>query len=338
MKRYTFWNNKGGTGKTSLCFQCIVRYAELHPDEKILTIDLCPQANLSELLLGGLVGNGASRLASLYQNNPRKSIGGYFDNRIISPFTIPSINGSDYICQPHQYHSSVPDNIDLVSGDSLVEHQVQYMSAIANQIMPNGISAYAKVLNWINDLINIISDNYDVVFIDCNPSFSIYTQMAITASENLIIPVMADDSSRRALQNVLSLIYGYRVPQGYTSNSFNTIANQNSIVLPKIHLILKNRLTQYMGAASGYQSVLRSIDQEISQAKSATPQNFTQTSSVGEVRDFQTTGVVAFAEAKSFSTLLQERLTHLINGQNTTLNRQQIQMYVSNIDDIVNRL
>ena len=51
---YAFWNNKGGTGKTSLAFQSIALYAEKHPEQRILAIDLCPQANLSELMLGGL--------------------------------------------------------------------------------------------------------------------------------------------------------------------------------------------------------------------------------------------------------------------------------------------
>lgn len=51
---YGYWNNKGGTGKTSLCFQSICFYAEQNPDKQILVVDVCPQANLSELLLGGL--------------------------------------------------------------------------------------------------------------------------------------------------------------------------------------------------------------------------------------------------------------------------------------------
>ncbi len=59
MSIYAFWNNKGGTGKTSLAFQAICMYALEHPAERILAIDLCPQANLSELFLGGLLGNGS---------------------------------------------------------------------------------------------------------------------------------------------------------------------------------------------------------------------------------------------------------------------------------------
>ena len=54
MEIYAFWNNKGGTGKTSLAFQTICHYANKYPEKRILSIDVCPQANLSELFLGGL--------------------------------------------------------------------------------------------------------------------------------------------------------------------------------------------------------------------------------------------------------------------------------------------
>ena len=58
MTIYGFWNNKGGTGKTSLAFQAACFYASAHPQDRVLVIDMCPQANMSELLLGGL-GNGS---------------------------------------------------------------------------------------------------------------------------------------------------------------------------------------------------------------------------------------------------------------------------------------
>ena len=51
MRRIIFWNNKGGTGKTSLAFQIICEYALKNPTKKVLAVDVCPQANLSELLL-----------------------------------------------------------------------------------------------------------------------------------------------------------------------------------------------------------------------------------------------------------------------------------------------
>jgi len=51
---YALWNNKGGVGKSYLTFQVAAEYARIHPDQKVLVIDLCPQANASSMLLGGI--------------------------------------------------------------------------------------------------------------------------------------------------------------------------------------------------------------------------------------------------------------------------------------------
>ena len=58
----------------------------------------------------------------------------------------------------------------------------------------------------------MIENEYDIVFLDANPSFSMYTQIAIDTSTKVVLPVMADDSSRRAIQNAFSLIYGLKLP------------------------------------------------------------------------------------------------------------------------------
>lgn len=46
-----------------------------------------------------------------------------------------------------------------------------------------------------------------VVFIDCNPSFSIYTQMSLVSSDRLIIPMMADFSSIEGIKGIMTLLY-----------------------------------------------------------------------------------------------------------------------------------
>ena len=76
--RYAFWNNKGGTGKTSLAFQALARYAELHPKKRVLAIDICPQANLSELMLGGLNNKGSEKLLERQGLTPRCSLGSLY--------------------------------------------------------------------------------------------------------------------------------------------------------------------------------------------------------------------------------------------------------------------
>ena len=51
MNTYAFWNNKGGVGKSFLSFVAATEYARTHPDTDVYVIDLCPQANVSEMLL-----------------------------------------------------------------------------------------------------------------------------------------------------------------------------------------------------------------------------------------------------------------------------------------------
>jgi chromosome partitioning protein len=55
MAIYALWNNKGGVGKSYLSFQVAAEYARTHRDQKVLVIDLCPQANSSSVLLGGII-------------------------------------------------------------------------------------------------------------------------------------------------------------------------------------------------------------------------------------------------------------------------------------------
>lgn len=44
MAIYSFWNNKGGVGKSFLCFITASEYAFRHPESDVYVLDLCPQA------------------------------------------------------------------------------------------------------------------------------------------------------------------------------------------------------------------------------------------------------------------------------------------------------
>jgi len=298
MITYAFWNNKGGTGKTSLCFQSLTLYAHQHPEDRILALDVCPQANLSELLYGGLAFRGSETLLARQGEPTRRTIGGYFELRLSSPYAPPTIAAVDYISKPHEYNPAIPKNIDLVAGDPLLEMQATAMSALANTAIPT-TNSWLRIIDWITDLLGVVEDDYDMVFIDANPSFSMYTQIALSSANRLVLPVMADDSSRRAIQNAFSLVYGLKLPSDiYTQYAFATRLRDAGRDLPKVHVIAKNRLTQYMGAASAYAAVLHSIDRDVVALMASSPEMFTfdqVDEGIVEIRDFQTAGVVALA-------------------------------------------
>ncbi len=222
MKTYAFWNNKGGTGKTSLAFQVICRYADQHPDERILALDVCPQANLSELFLGGLSYGGSNNLLQRQGAGRRETVGGYFQLRLPSPFAPVQFSPQEFLTQPRDFNSNIPKSIDLLCGDPLIELQANAVSTLANTQIP-GTDSWISVIDWLRDFLAPIADEYDVAFIDTNPSFSIYTQIALSAADQLLLPVMPDDSSRRAIQNALSLVYGLKLPSEiYTQYAFST--------------------------------------------------------------------------------------------------------------------
>lgn len=338
MERIIFWNNKGGTGKTSLAFQIICEYAHQNPTKKVLAIDVCPQANLSELLLGGLNQGGSDNLLKRQGASPRATIGGYFQMRLPSPYTAPPFTALDYITKPAEFNSYIPQNIDLVCGDPLLELQANAISTLANNQIP-GINTWLAIIDWLNDFLLPLEEEYDVVFFDANPSFSIYTQIAIAACHKILLPVMADDSSRRAIQNVFSLVYGLKLPSEiYTRYAFAERMKEAGKELPKVHMILKNRLTQYMGSGSAYATVLSAIDRDIGIMLRAHPEIFTFSKiedGVTNIRDFQTTGAVSCARGCPLYTLEAGRLDIL--GQRVQVKEDYRQNCVKNIQEVVAR-
>lgn len=339
VKKYAFWNNKGGTGKTSIAFQALTLYAEMHPKERILAIDVCPQANLSELLLGGLNNKGSDKLLARQGLMPRCSVGGYFQLRLPSPYTVPAFNADDFITHPRDLNSAIPDNLDLVCGDPLLELQSNAVNTLANNQIP-GSNPWIRVVDWLRDFTAQVENRYDTIFLDCNPSFSLYTQIALAASDQLVLPVMADDSSRRAIQNAFSLVYGLKLPSEiYTAFAFATKLKDAGRNLPKVNLIVKNRLTQYMGAASAYEAVLKAIERDVGKLLTSNPEIFnfsTIEDGFVEIRDFGTTGVVAFAKGLPFSKVPVGKQT--VNGHRVQVKKDYLVNAQTAMNDVVGHL
>lgn len=337
--KYAFWNNKGGTGKTSLAFQAICRFAEKYPAKSILVVDACPQANLSELLLGGLTNNGGKNLLQQQGLVPRCSLGGYFQARLPSPYNVPAFRAHDFITDPSKFNVNIPKNIRLVCGDPLLELQSNAINTLSNTQIP-GTDTWIAVVDWIRDFLKTVEGEFDTIFLDCNPSFSIYTQIALASADRLVLPVMADDSSRRAVQNALSLLYGLSLPSPiYTTYAFNTKLEKAGRSLPKVHLIAKNRITQYMGEASAYAAVLSAIEDDVAKLLKTSPTLFTFKKIADgkvEIRDFQTTGVVAFAKGLPFSKLVAGK--QMIGGHRVQVKEDYRKNAVDSVNALVAKL
>jgi cellulose biosynthesis protein BcsQ len=351
MAIYAIWNNKGGVGKSYLTFQLSSEYARQHPHIKVLVVDLCPQANSSSMLLGGME-NGENHLNNIHGQSSRKTISGYIDDRIRSPY-VPTNSGAGYISQVSQYNDKVPNNVYLVVGDEKLELQSSRVSSATN---PGPNDAWRIVHLWITDLISDIKRSWNdedcCVFIDCNPSFSIYTELALTAAERLLIPFSADGSSKRAIKAVLSLVYGQRRQLGDTQSEFYLESNRYNMSLPEIYMYIGNRLTQMNNSsASAFKTVVSEISDEIFAVwqSSNTPfcihpfgatrpnnkksfKNMFQ----AEVNDANTASVVSGALGIPIGILTAGQ--RKVAGVTITVNQSQLDKQVPNLKDLVRRI
>lgn len=264
MTAYAFWNNKGGVGKSFLCFVAATEYAHAHPGVDVYVIDLCPQANISETLLVK-----PEALSELIGESPRRTVAGYLEARLNSPFQ--NLNDvSPFVIRPKDYNPNLPTNLLLVCGDNLLEILSEAIRQTSQLAIP--VDAWKQVLSWIRDLTIALrnqSGNRDSLFIlDCNPSFAIYTQLALVAAENVVVPFTADDSSRRAVENVVALLYGH--PGGdpkidaYARINFAKRAKSEGVDTPKLHAFANNRVTLYRGkASSAFDAVSKTIKETL---------------------------------------------------------------------------
>lgn len=343
MSRYALWNNKGGVGKSFLTFSLACEYALANPDEEVLVLDLCPQANLTEMFLGGK-DMSAAMLNAFYAEKPRRSIGGYFESRLTSPF-VPLTSITEFLCKPSWVNTNIPTNITLLAGDNLLELLAEAIRGVAQLPLP--ADAWAKVMRWLVDLVRAFSDASNatdvVTFVDCNPSFSIYTQIALCSAENLIVPFTADDSSRRGIENVFALLYGLASSelQGYARLSFSKRATDDGIDLPRIHTFVSNRATFYRGKpSSAFEAKSAPIKALVEQTASAGKRHFVNfqalTDLFAEMPDYHSVAVVASSEGCPLSRLQSGH--HTIDGEIVQVNMVAISKYTKAIAKLVKRL
>ena len=277
--RYAIWNNKGGVGKTFLSFVLATEKAIRTKDQKIILVDMCPQANLSEIILGGN-GKGVTNLEQVLSAPDRKTVGGYFDTRITSPHQLTG-SESSYLINAHTYNENLPQNLYILCGDPSLEIQSQVISQIGGQTLPE--NAWMNVHNWLLDLIKACCKKVSkgpeetTVFIDCNPSFSPYTELAMIAAEQLIIPCSSDGSSARAIDNIGFLLYGLGIAhkENYKDVNFEAKAKKYGMPLPMIHSIVLNRSTLYKKDASkAFKAMFDEIQSRAEKLKKLAPQIF----------------------------------------------------------------
>lgn len=344
-ERYAVWNNKGGVGKSTLTFHLATTYANKHPKERVLIIDMCPQANCTMMLLGSGT-KGEKRLIELETQTPAPTIAGYIDEKINVLAGTSKPSKTNWILQVSKENKQLPQNLYLVAGDGNLELLAAPLAYFANAQFPAGV--WGAVHRWVAELIEDVTndDNQWTVFVDTNPSFSIYTELAMIAGGKLLVPFNADDSSRHAVSAIFRLLYGAgKANPVYDKFTFRHQTKANNLAAPLCHLFIGNRFTQYKGSAAAYSALSDAVGDELWAVYQKTPQYFTERSAPPknksnfekryaiDVRDFNTAGVVA----AHLGMLLRDLNggVYQVHGSEVNVKTERVTECADSVDDVV---
>jgi cellulose biosynthesis protein BcsQ len=251
-----------------------------------------------------------------------------------------------YYISPNSFNKNIPANLYLVCGDNLLELQAEAIRQTSQLSIPT--AAWKLVLSWIKDLTGALAetsgDRDSVFIIDCNPSFAIYTQLALVAAEYLVIPFTADDSSRRGIENVVALTYGIAPIQSavYSKISFSDRAKEERISVPKLHTFVSNRQTIYEGKPSkAFKAISKTIKDTMDKIYRshrsifANPRHRPSRSFI-EVPDYHGACIVAASTGTPLHKLKPG--PKMLHGERIQINKEPLKRYSKALEEFVDSL
>lgn len=168
-KKIAFVNMKGGVGKSTLAAQFAYEFAIiLEWSKRVLVIDLDPQFNVSQFLLGAIT----YKSEILNKNAPT----------------------TWHIFEQHTHVPGYPPPAPL-KPDSVIYHAKKYSHGGLIDLIPSRLELAFSIRNpsqkeyLLSQLIASIEKNYDAVLIDCPPTESVFTTAAYLTSDYILVPV-----------------------------------------------------------------------------------------------------------------------------------------------------
>jgi cellulose biosynthesis protein BcsQ len=190
----TFFNNKGGVGKTSLVYHLAWMFAE--QGKRVVALDLDPQANLTAAFLDDeeleRIWNDEGRPTTVYRAvRPLTKVGDIEEPRL------QKISNRLYLLAGDVALATFEELLSNVWPDSMGDSNLYRPFRILTAFWQIGQSAADQM-------------KADVILVDVGPNLGAINRSALIASDYVAIPLGADLFSLRGLQNIGPTLRSWR--------------------------------------------------------------------------------------------------------------------------------
>jgi chromosome partitioning protein len=193
--RFVVFNQKGGVGKSTIAANLAAVAASR--GERTLLVDLDPQANASQYVLGPVAAEAKPNLVDLFEESLSFRLFKTESRRFVHPSPFPKL--------------------DVVPSHPGVEG-----------LLPK-LESRHKIFR-VREVVDALG--YGTVFFDTPPAFNVLTLSALVAADRVLIPFDCDDFARRSIGPLLERIEEVRADhnprlrvEGVVVNQFQGRAN-----------------------------------------------------------------------------------------------------------------
>lgn len=183
MKTITFFNNKGGVGKTTTVYHVAWMLSEM--GIRSIVIDLDPQSNLTSMFLS------ADRLEAVYEAEEPSTV-----LKAIEPV----ISGEPY--EP-VHIEEITENLGLILGDLALSTFEDKLSDAWLKCLDGDIYSF-RMMSLFNTILNDAATRFQAEYalVDVGPNLGAINRAVLLSSDYMVIPVASDLFSLQGIKNI----------------------------------------------------------------------------------------------------------------------------------------
>ncbi len=185
MKKVVFFNTKGGTGKTTMCYNYGWYLAEKR-NKKVLFMDFDPQINLVQSF-----------------NLKKRAKEFSFEKFILKYLHKEKVNFTDYLIK-------INDNIDLLPSTNNMSLLEEYLTdyLLERTFQDNRLYQAVNRNKLIKRILDeyIVEDDYDYILIDSQPNYSLLSTTSIIFAKNVVVTLKPEMFSFIDIKYLIKII------------------------------------------------------------------------------------------------------------------------------------